>query len=174
MCIVQHVELKSVFTFQPTKRLVSTTVKNAKPAATFWIFLLRTKNRHLCCLAVTVHLALLEKRVAITKIRPFPFSKNFLRQSQPSTSELEPKKDKSSPNMKWTYPFPIGSWFEPQFKFLNHFIQFQYKLNQSLLFNIQSTYGKSWSSPSPTMESSGLSILVPTLLLLQWMISTKI
>ena len=31
----QHVETKNVFTFQPTKRLVSTTVKSAKPAATF-------------------------------------------------------------------------------------------------------------------------------------------
>ena len=35
MCIVPHVEMKSVFTFQPIKRLVSTTVKNAKPAAMF-------------------------------------------------------------------------------------------------------------------------------------------
>ena len=35
MCIVQHVENKSVFKFQPKKRLVSTTVKSAKPAATF-------------------------------------------------------------------------------------------------------------------------------------------
>ena len=35
MCIVQHVEIKSVFTFQPIKRLVSTTVKSAKLAATF-------------------------------------------------------------------------------------------------------------------------------------------
>ena len=35
MCIVQHVEMKSVFTFQPIKRLNSTTVKSAKPAATF-------------------------------------------------------------------------------------------------------------------------------------------
>ena len=35
MCIVHHVEMKSVITFQPTKRLVSTTVKSAKPAATF-------------------------------------------------------------------------------------------------------------------------------------------
>ena len=35
MCIVQHVEMKSVFTFQPIKRLVSTTVKSVKPAATF-------------------------------------------------------------------------------------------------------------------------------------------
>ena len=67
MFIVQHVEMKSVFTFQPIKSLVFTTVKSAKPAATSWIFLLRTKNRQLCCLAVTVHIALQERRVATTK-----------------------------------------------------------------------------------------------------------
>ena len=35
MCIVQHVEFRCVFTIQPIKRLVSTTVKSAKRAATF-------------------------------------------------------------------------------------------------------------------------------------------
>ena len=35
MCSVQHGEMKSVFTFQPKKQLVSMTVKSAKPAATF-------------------------------------------------------------------------------------------------------------------------------------------
>ena len=35
MCIVQHVETKIVFTFQATKRIVSSSVKSAKPAATF-------------------------------------------------------------------------------------------------------------------------------------------
>ena len=50
--------MKSVFSFQPKKRLVCTTVKNAKPAATFWMFLLRTKNRQISCLAVTVHIVL--------------------------------------------------------------------------------------------------------------------
>ena len=35
MCIVSHVETKSVFTFQAIKRLVSTTVKSARLAATF-------------------------------------------------------------------------------------------------------------------------------------------
>ena len=34
------------------------------------------------------------------KEEPSPFLKKFLRQSQPSTSEREPKKDKSSPNME--------------------------------------------------------------------------
>ena len=35
MCIVQHVELKSVFTFQRIQRLLSTTVESAKPATRF-------------------------------------------------------------------------------------------------------------------------------------------
>ena len=67
MCIVQHVGMKSVFTLQPIKQLVSTTVKSAKPAGTISIFLLRTKNRQLCCLLVTVHIVLQEKRVATTR-----------------------------------------------------------------------------------------------------------
>ena len=67
MCIVQHVEMESVFTFQPLERLVSTTVKSAKPDATFRIFLLGTKNWQICCLAVTVHIVLQERRVATTK-----------------------------------------------------------------------------------------------------------
>ena len=67
MRIVQHIGMKSVFTFQPIERLVSTTVKSAKPAATFWIFVLRTKNRQFCCLAVMVHIVLQERRVATTK-----------------------------------------------------------------------------------------------------------
>ena len=35
MCTVQRVEMKSVFTSQPIKRLVSTTVKCARPAVLF-------------------------------------------------------------------------------------------------------------------------------------------
>ena len=35
LCIVPHVETKSVFTFQPIKRPVFATVKSAKPAAMF-------------------------------------------------------------------------------------------------------------------------------------------
>ena len=44
----------------------------------------------------------LQKRVIATtkKKKTSPVLKKFLRQSQPSTSELEPKKDKSSPNME--------------------------------------------------------------------------
>ena len=67
MCIVQHVELESVFTFQSIKRLVSTTVKSAKPAATFWKNLVRAENLRLYCLAVTVHIVLQERPVTTLK-----------------------------------------------------------------------------------------------------------
>ena len=42
------------------------------------------------------------------KEKPSPFLKKFLRQSQLSITEPEPKKVKMSPNMEKTYPFPIG------------------------------------------------------------------
>ena len=74
--IVQHIEMKNVFLFHPVKRLFSTTVKSAEPAATFWIFLLRTKNRQLCCLAVTVHIVLQERPVATTKKNHLHFWRN--------------------------------------------------------------------------------------------------
>ena len=65
MCIVQHVEKKSVFTIQPMTWLVSTTVKSAKLAATFG--LLRTKNLQICCLTVTLHIVLKGRGVATSK-----------------------------------------------------------------------------------------------------------
>ena len=37
-----------------------------------------------------------------------PILEKFFCQSQPSTSEPEPRNDKSSPIMEKTYPFPIG------------------------------------------------------------------
>ena len=77
-CIVQHVEMVSVFTFQPTKRLVSTTVKSAQPAATFRNFPLRTKNRQLFCLAVEVLIVLQESLVATMMKRNYlHFLNNF-------------------------------------------------------------------------------------------------
>ena len=85
MCIVPHVEMKSVFTFQPVKRLVSTTVKSVKPAATFWIFLLRTKNQQLCCLVVMNTLlckrdeSRLRKTVSIFEGIPPPITTKHMR-----------------------------------------------------------------------------------------------
>ena len=48
-----------------------------------------------------------EKRVATTKktVSIFPFLKTYLRQSQPSTYDLEPKNGKMSRNMEEIVPF---------------------------------------------------------------------
>ena len=66
------------------------------------------------------------------KGKPSRFLKKFLRQSQPGTSEREPKKEKSSPNMEYTYPFPIGGSFEQHIHF--QIILFNFNL---LLFYTQ-------------------------------------
>ena len=67
MCIVQHGQAKSGFIFQPTKPLVFTDVKSAKPAPTCSMLLLTSNNRQFCCLVVMVHIALQRRRVATTK-----------------------------------------------------------------------------------------------------------
>ena len=67
MCIVQPVQTKSVFSFQPTEYPVFTTVESAKPVLTWLKLLLSTKNRQLCCLVVMVHIALQKIRVATMK-----------------------------------------------------------------------------------------------------------
>ena len=98
MCTVQHGEMKSVFTFQPTNIPDSTIVKSAQPPLTCSIFVLRTKNRNSCCLVVMVFVGLQDKRGGTTK-KTSPFLKKFLRQSQSNTPEPEPKKAKIIPLM---------------------------------------------------------------------------
>ena len=78
--------MKSVFTFQPIKRLVSRTVRSAKLAATFWTFVLRIKNWHLCCLAVMVHIVLQERRVAFTKNHLHVWRNSFANHNQAHTN----------------------------------------------------------------------------------------
>ena len=69
---------KCVFTFQPTKFLVSTTVKSTKPALMCLIFLLRTKRQQLCWLVEMAHIALqknesrLRKRKTISSFEFYP------------------------------------------------------------------------------------------------------
>ena len=93
MCIVQHVETKSVFTFQLIKKLVFTTVKSAKHAATFWILRLRTKNGQLCCLVVTVHIVLQEGRVMTTKKKsPLHFWRSFSANHNQAHTNLNEKR----------------------------------------------------------------------------------
>ena len=131
MCVVQHLEMKSVFTFQPIKRLVSTTVKSAKPAVLLWIFLLRTENRQLRCLAVMVHIVWQERRVAATKKKNhLLFRRNF------SANHSHPHQKRQN----WVLMrnklvrFLLVDDFR-HIQFSNHFIQCQSTVNRSNLIS---------------------------------------
>ena len=118
-----------VFTFPPIKRLVSTTVKSAKPAATFWIFLLRTKNRQLCCLAGRVHIVSQERRIATTKKKSHLHFWNF------SANQFQAKQIPHQKRLKW-----VQLWNE-RIRFLlvddlSNIFNFQIILFN---FNLQST-----------------------------------
>ena len=99
------------------------------------------------------------------KEKPSPFLKKFLRQSQPSTSEPEPKKgwNESKYGINVSISYWLMIWAAYSFFKTFHSIS----IYSQPLLNLHSTYRKSWSSQSPTTESSGLSILLSTLWLLQ-------
>ena len=143
MCTVQHVETKSMFTFQPKKRLVSTTVKSAKPAATFCIFLLRMKNQQLCCLAKMEHIALQERRVATRKKKNhLHFWRNFSANHNQAHPNLNQERKNRVQLWNKRIRFLLVDDLSNIFSFSNHFIQFQPPVNQPNLFNLQSTYRK--------------------------------
>ena len=109
MCIVPHVEMKSVFTFQPIKRLVSTTVKKCKACCHVLNIPFKDQKATIMLFGGDgTHCFARKTSRDYEKEEPSPFLKKFLRQSQPSTSEPETEKAKMSPNMEQTYPFPIG------------------------------------------------------------------
>ena len=92
MCLVQHVETKSVFTFQPMKRLVSTT-KKCKACCHVLKFPFKDQKPTIMLFGGDGTYLFARKRSRnYEKEKPSPFLKKFLRQSQPSTSEPEPKK----------------------------------------------------------------------------------
>ena len=130
MCIVHHVETKSVFTLQTIKRLVFKTVKSAGPAATFWIWFSKTKNRHLGCLAVTVHVALQERWVATTKEKS---RLNFWRSSSPKNNQaqqkLYQKRQKSFHSCQNCVEFPLVDTVNQ--KFISIFILYTFSLQQT-------------------------------------------
>ena len=125
MCTVQHVQ--SVFTFQPMKRLVSTTVKNAKPAVTFWIFLLRSKNRQLRCLVVPLFAGV------VTTKNHLHFWRNFSSNHNQAHPNLNQKRLKRVHKWNKRIRFLLADYLSNIFVFQTYFIQFQYTVNHSNL-----------------------------------------
>ena len=100
MCIVQHVEMKIVFTFQPRKRLVSPTVKRANPAAKNLNIAFKDQRPTIMLFGCDgTHCFARNTSRDFEKEKPSPFLEKLLRYSQPSTSEPEPKKVKVLPIM---------------------------------------------------------------------------
>ena len=96
MCIVQHVEMKSLFTFYPIKRKVSATVKSANPAATFRIFLLKRQKPTIVLfvlLAVMVDIVFKKNESRLQK-KPFPYLKNHSANLNQAHLKLNQKRHK--------------------------------------------------------------------------------
>ena len=109
MCIVQHVKMKSVFTFQPKKTTSFYDCKKCKTCGN--VLNIPFTDQKLTIMLFGgdgTHCFATKKSQDYEKEKPYPFLKNFLRQSQPRTSEPEPRKVKMSPNVEKTYPFPFG------------------------------------------------------------------
>ena len=138
-------------------KLLPNSLKSTKPAATFWIFLLRTKNRHLCCLVVTVHIVLPKNDSRLRKRNAFSTFEEIF---PPITTK---------PIRTWTKKVRsysiIANPVEPYW-----LIQLT-KTSFALSFNTHSLYMKAtWFSQSPTTVLSGVS----TLYQIQWLCLYKI
>ena len=96
MCIVQQDQTKSLFIFEPTKLPASTNAKSAQPAPTCWMFFLATKTWDyvVCLWRDTFHCKKDESWLQI------PFFNTFIRQSESSTLDFEPRKTKNIPYME--------------------------------------------------------------------------
>ena len=118
------------------KSLVSATVKSAKPAATFKIFLSRTKNRQLCCLPVMVHITLQERRVATTKKRNIlHFCKNFPTNHNQAHRNLSQKREKSIHIWQNQVETPLVNAVNQ--KLFDFFILYTFSLQQSnMIFSV--------------------------------------
>ena len=109
MCIVQHVELKSVY-ISTNKTTNFYGCKKCKACCNFLNLPFKDQKPTILLFGGdgTHRLAGKTSR-DYEKGEPYPILKKFLRQSQPRISEPELKKVKLSPIMEKTYQFPIGS-----------------------------------------------------------------
>ena len=99
MRIVQHVEMKSVFTFQPKKTTSIYDCKKCKACCNVLNIPFKDQKPTIMLFGGDGTLCFARKTSRGYE-NPSPFLKKFLHQSQPSTYEPEPKKVKRSPNME--------------------------------------------------------------------------
>ena len=93
MCIVPQIKMKSVFTFQPKKRLVAKNAKIRKACCHVLNILFREQKPIFRLFSGDgTHYFARKTSRNYEKEKSSPFLEKFLRQSQPSTFETEQKK----------------------------------------------------------------------------------
>ena len=148
---VQKVKTKSVFTIQPIEILVSTTVKSSLPAVPRLTFHSRNKSQHWLYLVGMVHVALQKERVAST-INHFL----YWRISSGNHDLPQPNLSRKIQNLSIKGLNMLSS----------HWLRKRTRLSNLDPFHTFSTYIQTaWSSQFRREESSGLLILVQSLLL---------
>ena len=131
---VQHAQTKSVFTFQPTKFLVFTTVKSARLGLTCWIFLLRTKKGQLCCLVVKALIALRKKRVVTTKKENhLHFWRWFSNNHNQAHTNLNQRRQKSFRSWHSRVNSPMVDTVNQNFNFILIFYTFSLQWSKMIL-----------------------------------------
>ena len=109
MCIIQHVEVKSVFAFQPKKRLFSTTVKSCRACCHVLNILFKDQKPTFMLFGGDgTHCFAGKASRDYEKEKPSPILRKNLRQSNSNTSEPESKKAKVIPFMVKSCQHPIG------------------------------------------------------------------
>ena len=99
MCIVQHVEMKKFVYISTNKTTSFYDCKNCKTCCNVLNIPFKDQKPTIMLFGGDgTHC--FPRKTSRDYEKPSPFLKKFLRQSQPSRSEREPKKDKSSPNME--------------------------------------------------------------------------
>ena len=99
MCTVQHVEMKSSFTFQPTKLPVSNDCRKCKTCSQMLNIPFEDQKPTIMFSGGNGAHCFARKMSLVYEEKTSPFLKKLLRQSQSSTPELDPKKAKFIPFM---------------------------------------------------------------------------
>ena len=156
--------MKSMFTFQRKKRLIFTTVKSPKPAATFWIFLLRSKTDNYVVWRWKYTLLCQKDESRLQKKKNhLHFRRNF----SANHNQAHPNLNQKRTNQVQIWTKRIRFILADDLSHIKNFYIIFFSFNLHSTSHFYSTYRKSWSSRSPMTEFSGLSTLIPTLLLLQ-------
>ena len=150
MCIVQHEEMKSVFSFQQIKRLVSATVKSETCCHVLNVPFMDQTPTIMLFGSDGTHCFARKTSRDYEKEKPSPFLKKFLRQSQTSTSKHIRTWTKKGRN------YSINGIFVSTPHWLTELTKTTFTI---FFYTLSVNIKAKWFSQSPTRVLSGLSTL---------------